>query len=148
MKLELLSSPTISHPTLARNFPAEAVAEFDSSKRKSFADAFKVISDTYLGSGRHFHFAFYFELPPDALTEILCYTKLAISREAVDDYTDSGVMSGSLEDYLNAARIFCQKHADKQFRAFFNVLLAIIEQAGVTLPFSKVDLGDQTYAVK
>jgi hypothetical protein len=147
MKLELLSHPQVSHLTLGRNLPSEAVAEFDST-RKKLQDIVDVLDDTFLGATRHFHFVFYFELPPDALIEILCYTRLVISRDTKDDNTDCGLMSGSYEDYLNAAKIFCRKEVAKPYRAFFNAVLQILEAAGITLPFSKVDLGDQTYAVK
>lgn len=147
MKLELLCQPTISHQTLGRNFPPEAVAEFDSTKKK-LNNVIDVLSDTYLGAIRHVHFAFYFELHCDALTEILCYTQLKISREQKDNETDSGIMSGSLSDFYEAALIFCRKEANQTYRGFFNALLTIIEATGVTLPFSKVDLGDSTYAVK
>lgn len=147
MKLELLSHPQISHLTLGKNLPTEAVAEFDSTKR-NLGNVVEMLQDCFMGAGRHFHFAFYFELPPDALTEILCYSNLKISRDMKDDDHDCGIMSGCIDDYLNAATIFCRKEVDRSYRAFFNAALGIIEGCGVTLPFSKVDLGDQTYAVK
>jgi hypothetical protein len=147
MKLELLTHPQISHLTLGRNLPTEAVAEFDSTKKK-LSDVVNALQDCFMGASRHFHFAFYFELPLEAVTEILCYTNLKISRDQKDNDDDCGVMSGSIDDYLNSARIFCRKDVDRAYRAFFNAVLTIIEAAGVTLPFSKVDLGDKTYAVK
>jgi hypothetical protein len=139
MKLELLSHPQISHLTLGKNLPTEAVAEFDSTKKK-LGDVVNTLNDCFMGASRHFHFAFYFELPPDALTEILCYTNLKVSRDTKDGELDCGVMSGCIDDYLNSARIFCRKEADVYYRAFFNAVLTIIEASGVTLPFSKVDL--------
>lgn len=148
MKLELLAQPNISHLTLGKNLPSGAVAEFDSKKQKKLGDVVDLLNDCFMGADRHFHFTFYFELPPDALTEILCYTRLTFSRDEKDNKTDCGIMSGSLDKYFHAASIFCRKEVDRSYRGFFNVVLNIIEQAGVTLPFNKVDLGDHTYAVK
>lgn len=148
MKLELLAHPQISHLTLGKNLPTEAVAEFDSKKQKKLGDVVDLLNDCYMGADRHFHFAFYFELPPDALTEILCYTELRFSRDDKDNNTDCGIMSGTLAQFYQAARVFCRKEVDRMYRGFFNAVLNYLEQAGVTLPFSKVDLGDHTYAVK
>jgi hypothetical protein len=147
MKLDLLCHPQISHLTLGVNLPSEAVADFDSTKKK-LGDVVNVIQDCFMGAARHFHFTFYFELPPDALTEILCYANLKISRDQKNNDIDCGIMSGSLDDFFMAARIFCRKEVDRAYRGFFNAVLTIIETLGVTLPFSKVDLGDKTYAVK
>lgn len=137
----------MSHLTLGKNLPTEAVASFDSTKKK-LGDVLELLNDCFLGAERHFHLTFYFELPIDALTEILCYSRLTISRDEKDDNNDCGIMSGSLADYFHAATIFCRYESDRAFRGFFNAILNIIEQVGVTLPFSKVDLGDKTYAVK
>jgi hypothetical protein len=147
MKLELLSHPQISHLTLGKNLPTEAVAEFDSSKKK-LGDVVDLLNDAFLGAERHFHFTFYFELPPYVLTEIMCYTRLTFSRDEKDDNTDSGIMSGNLSDYYHAAHFFCRKEVDRLYRGFFNAVLNYLEQAGVALPFNKVDLGDHTYGVK
>lgn len=147
MKLELLSHPQISHLTLGKNLPTEAVAAFDSSKKR-LGDVVDLLNDCFMGADRHFHFAFYYELPPDALTEILCYTRLAFSRDEKTDHLDCGIMSGSLTDYYHAAGVFCRKEVDKAYRGFFNAVLNYLEQAGVALPFNKVDLGDHTYGVK
>ncbi len=147
MKLEVLSKPTVLAYTIGKNMPPETVAEFDSTKR-TIGDVINVLSGNFFAVQQHFHYAFYFHLAPDFVTEILCYTDIKISRIDKDNNTDEGIMSGSVEQFLRAAVFFCTKRSDQLLRRLFNVICQTFEADNIVLPFIKTDLGDQTYVVK
>lgn len=147
MKFELLSKPIVTHATIGKNMSSSMVEEFDKT-RKQIGDVVDVMSNSFFAMTQHFHYAFYFHLPPDMLTEILCYSYLRVSRNQVNNDTDEGIMSGSVEDWLRAAIVFCRKETDKPLRGLFNLVCQVFEQDGIQLPFNKVDLGDMTFAIK
>ncbi len=144
MKLELLIRPAVELGTIGRNFD---VSTFDSTKRK-IGDVVDVLDSKLFAVTQHVHYVFYFHLPPDTLSEILCYTRLRVSREQLNHDEDEGLLSGSLEEFYQAAYWFCQKGMDKMLRAFFNILLVMLENESNVIPFNKTDLGDKTFALR
>lgn len=147
MKLEVLSRPNVWIQTIGKNVRTEAMVPFDKSN-KTIEDIIDVLSGKFFAMAQHLHYAFYFHLPPDMLLEVLCYTKLRVSRDQLDEDTDEGVMSGSLDEFYQAISVFCQKEVDRGLRVFFNVMCTIFEQEHVPVPFNKTDLGDQTFIVR
>jgi len=147
MKLEIFSKPQVNHFVIGKNFSNEAVLEFDSTPKR-LGDVMEVMGGKFFAMAQHLHYAFYFHLPPDFLTDVLCYSNLRASRNQYSHDMDEGLMSGNLEEFFRAIAIFCQKTVDRDLRAFFNVLYTLLETDGVSMPFNKVDLGDKTFSVK
>ena len=147
MKLELFAKPIVHHHAIGTNMPSELVAEFDKTQKR-IGDVVDVLQGKFFAMPQHLHYAFYFQMPSDVLTEILCYTRLRVSRDQLNNVEDEGIMSGSVEDYFHAVMTFCRKGSDLDLRKFFNTLCSTFELEGITLPFAKIDLGDKTFAVK
>lgn len=145
MKLELLFRPQIYHVTIGKNLQ-DLVSEYDKTDRKP-GDVIEVLSSKFIGLGHHLHYGFYFHLPVDFLTEIVCYTNLKATRNEIDDNLDEGILTGSVQEFLEAMLFFCKKGIAKEIRGFFNAVAVLFEADGIQIPFNKHDLGDHTYAV-
>lgn len=146
MKLDIFSRPLIDFKTIADNLSPTLVSELDSTNR-GILNVMDVLSSKFFALSQHVHFSFYFQIPTDMLMEILCYTPLSVTRDVFDDYTDEGILSGSLATFIDTLILFCQPPVSKDLRLFFNTMCRKLEQEGVPIHCKKVDFGDGTFVL-
>lgn len=94
------------------------------------------------------HYGFYFEISDNLAFDIISETLLKFNFIAGCGCPKKGILSGSMDQWIDAIRLFCNEDHSFDGRAFFNVVLRYFESTeGFRLYVNKRELKDRTFVI-
>lgn len=140
MKLTLASRTNPEYGTLSRLLDASILDQGPGTPGYG-----KVLNELGLNAWRHIHYGFYFEdIPSVDLNFILMESSLKCSF-----HSGAGILSGSVEDWHRAFKVFCQSSRTFELRGLFNAIMMLLEHDGIRFDFTKkLELADRTFEVR
>lgn len=145
MNIALASRTIPDWDSLAKEIPANVLDKGERTLRAYF----QVLEAMNQESRKHVFYSFFFMMEDCFALEISTRTDLTMSIGDTSGITSMGFLSGSIYQFEQAIKLFCNSNHPKELRAFFNTIMFLLERDGVKfVTGEKLELRDGTFQWK